>query len=293
MDPRGRAYVDAAFSDWDSVRKNHKDEADKIVNDAYKQFQEVSKSGLSLETASKAYEVLADLSKKIASLASGAVSDILDNHPQAKEKFGGSIQQLQSMGEQYGPEAKKQVDETWSKMKDILAGGFSAANLEKARKLIEERVQQVKKLGDDAWKKGMEEAKPYLDKNPKVQELIEKNTDALKQGNLKELFDKLRSAVESKDLGDLEKYVNDAADKAKSKGADAAGALSLDKYLKMVPQGEEVLPKLQQIGQIADKHKEEGEKLLKETVEELKQVLEKKWQKAQDIVHDSSKKDIK
>ena len=287
--PGGRAYVDAAFKDWDSVKENQKEEADKLVNDAYKQFQDVSKSGLSLETASKAYDVLADLSKKIASLAGGAISDILDNHPQVKEKFGGSIEQLQSMGEQYGPEAKKQVDETWSKMKDIFAGGFSAASLEKARQLIEDNVQQIKKLGNEAWKKGLEEAKPLLDKNPKAKELIEKNSDALKQGNIKELFDKLHSAVQSNDLGDLEKYVGAAADKVKSKGADVASNLNLDKYLKMLPQGDEILPKLQQIGQIAEKHKDEGEKLLKETMEDLKKVLEKQSQKAEDIVRDAKK----
>lgn len=193
------------------------------------------------------------------------------------------------MGEQYGPEAKKQVDETWCKLKYIFAGGFSATSLEKARQLIKEKVQQVRKLGDQAWKKGLEEAKPYLDKSPKAKELIEKNSDALMQGNLKELFDKLRSAVQSNDMGDLEDYVNDAVDKAKSTGADAGGASSLDKYMKMLPQGDEILPELQQIGQIAEKHKEEGEQLLKETVEDLKKVLEKQSQKAQDIVREAKK----
>lgn len=287
--PGGRAYLDAAFKDWETVRENHKDEVDEIVNDAYKKLQDLSKSGLSLETASKAYESLLDMFKQIADLSADAISDILDNHPQVKKQFGGSIQQLQDMGRNYGPEAKKQVDETWSQIKDIFAGGFSASNIDKARKLAEDKLQQVKKLGDDAWKKGLEEAKPYLDKNPKAKELIEQNEDALKQGNMKELFDKVRSAVDSGDLGGLSKYVNGAVDKAKSKGSDVASSFGLDKYLKMITQDGEIMPKLQQIGQIAEKHKQEGEKLLKETIEELKQVLDKKSQKAKEIVDQAKK----
>ncbi|KAM5344979.1 hypothetical protein ACJ41O_010841 [Fusarium nematophilum] len=291
--PGGRAYVDAAFSDWDKVRENNKDEADKLVNDAYKQFQDLSKSGLSLETAYKAYDVLADLSKKIANLAGDALSDILDNHPQVKEKLGGNVDQLKQLGDQYGPEAKKQVDETWRQVKDVLAGGFSASSIAKAKQLIDEKTEQVKKLGEEAWKKGLEEAKPYLDKSPKVKELVEKNADVLKQGNAKEVFDKAKSAADSGDLGDLEKYVKDAADKAKSKGSELAdGWVDLDKYIKQIPNGEDVLQKLQQLGEVADKHKEEGERLFQETVEELRKVLEKKSEKAQEIA-DNAKKEAK
>lgn len=291
--PGGRAYVDTAFKDFDTVRENHREEADQLVNDAYKQFQEVAKSGLSMETATKAYDALADLSKKIGALAGDAITDILDNHPELKEKVGGNVDQLKQMGEQYGPDAKKQVDETWQQVRDVMAGGLSAANLNKARKLIEEKVEQVKKLGDEAWKKGLEQAKPYLEKNPKIKELVEKNADALKQGNYKELFEKAKSAAESGDMGGLEDYVNGAVDKAKSKGSQLSGGWGgLDQYFKMIPQGSEILPKLQQLSEIAEKHKGDGEKLLKETMDELKEVLNKKSQKAQEIV-DSAKKESK
>ncbi|KAI1811484.1 hypothetical protein GGS20DRAFT_562675 [Poronia punctata] len=286
--PGGRQYVDAVFKDVETLKDNHRDEVNQIVSDAYKQFQDLSKSGLSLESASKAYNILADVGKRFAELAGDALTDILDNHPQAKEKFGGTIDQLKEMGENYGPEANKQVDETWKQAKEILAGGFTAANIDKARRLVEEKIQQVKKLGDEAWNKGLESAKPYLDKNPKVKELVEKNADALKQGNAKELFEQAKKAVESGDLGDLEKYV----DKAKSKGEQAASSFGLDEYFKMIPSGSEILEKVKQLRDVAENHKEEGEKLLKETTEELKQVLDKKSEKAKEIA-EKAKKDAK
>lgn len=301
--PGGRGFVDTAFKDVETVRENHRDDVDNIISDGYKQFQDLSKAGLSMETATRAYDTLADLAKKIADLSVDAVSDIADNHPEIKEKLGGNMDKLKAMGEEYGPEAKKQVDETWRQVKEIFAGGFSAANLDKARTLINEKVEQVQKLGDEAWSKGLDAAKPLLDKNPKVKELIEKNADALKQGNVKELFDKAKASVDSGKLEDLEKYVKgavdkvkskgeEAASKAKSKGEEAAGDWGLDKYFDMLPEGSEVLPKLQQISKIASEHKDQGEKLLKETMDELKKLLEQKAKKAQDIV-DSAKNEAK
>ncbi|KAL7918958.1 hypothetical protein ACQKWADRAFT_302755 [Trichoderma austrokoningii] len=286
--PGGRGFVDAAFKDWETVRKEHAEEADKIVGDAYKKFQDISRSGLGIETVSRAFDALADLAKQIASLMGDALSDVVDNHPQLKEKLGGNIARLKEMGEQYGPEAKKQVDETWSQVRDIFAGGFGAASLAKAKQLIEEKTERVQKLGDEAWKKGLEEAKPLLDKSPKVKELVEKNADVLKRGQIKDVFDRVRNAVKSGDLGDLEKYVEQAKEKIGDKAGES-GWGSLNQYLDKVPQGSDVLRQLEEMGRVAQEHKEEGEKLLKETVGDIQKVLEEKSKKAKDIV-DSAKK---
>ncbi|KLU86307.1 hypothetical protein MAPG_05322 [Magnaporthiopsis poae ATCC 64411] len=289
--PGGRAYVEAAFADVDKIRENHSDEADKIVQDAYKKLQDASKAGFSLEAASKAWDVLAEVSQRVAELAGDAAGDVLDNHPKLKERLGGSVDQLRQMGEQYGPEAKKLVDETWAQVRDIASGGLSAENINKARKLVDEKMQQVQKLGDEAWKKAFEQAKPLFEKSPKVKKIIEENADALKKGNTKELFDKARSAVESGETGDLEKYVGQAVDKAKkaSGGGSSIMGGGLEEYLGKIPNGSDILPKLQQLGEVAMKHKEEGEQLLKETVEELKKVLEQKAKQAEEIAEKAKK----
>ncbi|KAK7991065.1 hypothetical protein PG990_015345 [Apiospora arundinis] len=292
--PGGRQYVDMAFKDLETVRENNKDEADKLVNDAYKQFQGLAKSGLSLETARKAYDMLADLSKKLANLAGNSIGDLMDNHPDLKKQIGPHVEQLKQMGDQYGPEAKKQVDETWAQMADIFKSGFSVASVDKARKLIQEKTEQVKKLGDQAWTKGIEQAKPYLEKYPEAKKLLEENEDALKQGNTTELFKQLSSSLEKKDFSGFEKYVKQTVDDAKSKGQQAGKSfgLDLDSYFQMIPQGGEILPKLKQMKEVAEKHQEEGEKLLKETMDEIKQVLDKKSQRAQEII-DKAKKESK
>ncbi|KAI1828211.1 hypothetical protein F4861DRAFT_489163 [Xylaria intraflava] len=286
--PGGRDYVDSAFKDIETLKENHREDVNDIISDAYTQFQDLSKLGFSLEAASKAYNILTDLTKKLGALAGNALGDILDNHPQAKEKFGGSVDKLREMGENYGPEAKKQVDQTWEQAQKMLRGGVSAGNLDRVRRLVEDKIQQVKKLGDEAWDKGMKEAKPYLDKNPKVKELIENNASALKQGNAKEVFEQAKNAVESGDTGALEDYVN----QAKSKGKQAASNFGIDQYFNMIPSGSDILEKVNNLREVAEKYEDEGEKLLEETTEELKQVLEKKSEKAKEIT-EKAKKDTK
>jgi gas vesicle protein len=287
--PGGRQFVDAAFKDVETVQKNHKDEADKILNDAYKQLQSVSKQGLTMAAATQAFEVLADISKKLAELAGDALEDIVDNHPQVKERLGGSIDQLKQLGQQYGPEAKKVVDGTWKEMKDIFGQGFGPESVNKARKLVEQKVEELKKFADEAWQKGLEQAKPILDKNPKVKELIEKNADALKQGNAKELFDRAKEAVETNNIGNLEEYVNGALKKAKTEGSKYAESFGLEKYFDLIPEGSDVWEKIKQLKQVADKHSKEGQQLLEETKEEVKRVLEDKSKKAQDIAEKAKK----
>ena len=171
-----------------------------------------------------------------------------------------------------------------------MKGGFSAENMDKARKIVTEKVQKLGELRDKVWEKAYEEAKPYLEKNPKVKEMLEKNIDDLRKGDAKELFNKAKEAIQSGDLGDLDKYVKGAVDKAKSKSSELAGSWGdMDKYIKMIPDGDKVLPKLQQLREVADKHKDEGEKLIKEAFSEIANVLEKKTQEARDLVDKAAK----
>jgi uncharacterized protein Yka (UPF0111/DUF47 family) len=292
--PGGRAYVDAAFKDLDTLRQNHGDDVDKIVTDAYRRIQDVSKQGLNLDTAAKVYDVLADVTKQLGSVAGDSFADILDNHPQLKDKVGPGIDQLKQMGEEYGPEAKKAVDETWGQVKDILAGGFSVQSAAKIKQLVDEKREQIKKLGDQAWSNGLEQAKPFLEKNPQLKELVENNADLLKEGNATELFNQVKKAAEGGKLGDLEEYVNKAVDKAKSKGSKAASSFGgqYEQFFKMIPEGSEIMPKLHQLSQVFKEHSKEGEELLKETAEDLKKLLEEKTKKAQKLA-ESAKKDAK
>jgi len=284
--PGGKGYVDTVFNDISSVQEKHGPEVDRIVKEAYDDFKGISHEGLSAETAYKAWEILSKHMKRIGELASDSMEQIVNNHPMLKEKVGGNMDQLKKMGENYGPEAKKQVEETWEQVQDVLKGGFSASTIPKIQSLVQDKVQKMQEFGNKAWEKGMEQAKPYLDKSPKVKELIEKNTSSLKQGNVTELYSKIKDAVQSGSTGNLEQYIKSATDKAQQ-GRSGGG---LESWMKMIPGGGEIMPQLSQLQQIASEHGEEAEKIAKSTFDEIQQVLQKKVTEAQNLANKAKKK---
>lgn len=287
--PGAKKYVDSAFDDIDAVQKKHGSKVQKIVSDAYSEIASATnEKGSMTEKAQKSWEILEKYLEQLSKLASESASDILDNHPELKEKVGGNLDQLKAMGDKYGPQAKKQVDETWDQISDIIKTGVSAETIEKIRKLIEEKTELVKKAGDDLWKKGMEQAKPLLDKSPQAKELIEKNADALKQGNVVQLYSAIKESVNSGNMDQLEKYVKDATEKTKQSGVGK----EIQKYAKMIPGGDQILPKLSQLQEVAKKHGDEAEKILKETYKEIADVLSKRIEQTEKLA-DKAQKDAK
>jgi cell division septum initiation protein DivIVA len=286
--PGAKTYVDSAFDDLDAIRAKHGEEVDKIVSEAYEEMRQVlGKGDMSLVTAHKTWDVITKHMSRIAELAGDASQQIMDNHPALKEKLGGNIDKLKEYGDKYGPEAKKEVDRTWQQISDVVKTGVSASNIEKIRSIVQEKVDKLKKMGDEAWDKGMEQAKPYLDKNPQVKKIVEENKDALKGGNVQELYERVKSAVEKGDTGDLESYVKSAANMAKQSGLG-----DYEKYLKQIPGGDQILPKLSQLQEVAQKHGDEAQKILKDAVSEISQILQKKGDEAAKLA-DKAKEDSK
>ncbi|KAL2044890.1 hypothetical protein N7G274_002665 [Stereocaulon virgatum] len=290
--PGASGYIDSAFDDIDAIRRKHGKEVDSIIKDAYNELKDVSQEGMSVATAQKSWNVLQTHLKKIGDLAGDAAQDIINNHPQLKEKVGGNIDQLKQMGDKYGPEAKKQVDETWDQIKQIMKSGVSTSTIPKIQKLVQDKIQRIQELGGKVWDQGMEKAKPFLEKSPEVKDMVEKNADQLKkQGNVQELYEKVKEAVESGNSDKLKEYVQSAVDKVK-KGNSGGGGGGLEGYLKVIPGGSEILPKLSEMQKYAQEHGEEAEKIAKDTIKEIEQVLQKKIGEAKDLAQ-KAKKDAK
>jgi len=286
--PGAKPYVDSAFNDLDKVQAKHGDEVDKIVNNAYKELKAATKSGLSMETAVKAWSILEKTMSQLGELAKDSAGEIIDEHPELKEKLGGGLDQLKGMADSYGPEAKKELDQTYQQIKDVVKGGVSVETINKVKKLIEEKTEKVRKMGDEAWKKGLEQAKPYLDKNPDVKKLVEENADTLKQGNVSEIFAKVKDAVSSGNIDSLQDYVKQAGEKAKQSGFGK----NIEQYAKMIPGGDQILPKLMKLQEVAKTRGDDAEKILKEAFKDVQDVLNKKTDELEKLA-DSAKKEAK
>lgn len=283
--PGAKQYVDKAFDDLDTVQQKHGPEVNKIVGDAYDEIKGLGleSKGFSVEGATKTWSIIQKYLGKLGDLAGDAAGDILENHPEMKEKFGGQLDQLKSMGDQYGPEAKKQVEHTWGQVQDILKGGIGLGSADKIKKLVEEKIQQVREMGDQAWDKGMEQAKPLLDKQPELKKMVEQNVDKLKQNaNLGQLFEMAQKALSSGDTKDIEQYVKSTLGKAKQ---GASESFNFD----AIPGGSEIMPKLKQLQEIASKHGDDAQKLLKDTFGEIQQVLQNKVKEGEKLADKASK----
>ncbi|KAL3420733.1 hypothetical protein PVAG01_07178 [Phlyctema vagabunda] len=286
--PGAKSYVDKAFNDLDKIENKHRGELDKIASNAYTELKDATKSGMSVETAQKTWEIVEKYMGQVAELATDSASEILDNHPELKDKVGGNLDQLKSMADSYGPDAKKELDRTYSQIKEVVAGGVGVGTIAKIKQIVDEKVEKMKSLGDEAWKKGLEQAKPYLDKSPKAKELLEKNADALKQGNFSELFEKVKQSADTGNTDSLESFVKEAGEKVKKSGAGK----NLESYAKMIPGGDKIFPKLQQLQEVAQKHGDDAEKILQGAYNDITEVLNKRVGQAEKLA-DKAAKDAK
>ncbi|KAL8696025.1 MAG: hypothetical protein Q9201_007858 [Fulgogasparrea decipioides] len=207
--PGARGYIDTFFNDIDAIHKKHRKEVDSIVTDAYNELKEAVGS----ECMSVSLKVLQKYMKRLGDLAGDATEEILDNHPQLNEKVGGNINQLKQMGDRYGPEAKKQIDETYNQIGDIIKNGVTASTIPRIQSLVQYKMQKVREMGNKLWDQGMEKAKPFLDKSPEAKKVIEENKEQLKQGNAQELYEKIKESVQSGNPDTLKDYVRDTVNK--------------------------------------------------------------------------------
>ena len=291
--PGASGYVDSAFDDLDAVRNKHGKEVDNIIKEAYAELKDISQEGMSMTSAQKAWDILQKHLQRIGELAGDAASDIVNNHPALKEKVGGNLDQLKQMGDKYGPQAKKQVDETWDQIREIVKGGVSTSTIPKIQSLVQEKMQKIQELGGKVWDQGMEKAQPYLDKSPEVKNLVEENKEKLKkQGNVQELYEKVKEAVQSGNTDSLKQYVQNAVKKAGQSSDGGGGGGGLEKYINMVPGGGEIIPKLTQLQKMTQEHGEEAEKIAKDTFKEIQGVLQRKIGEAEQLAH-KAKQDVK
>lgn len=166
-------------------------------------------TSLGIETINDIWAILSKRLGQLTDLAGDASQQIIDNHPELKEKLGGQFDQLKQLGDRLGPEAKKQVDDTFNEVSKIVKSGASADAVTRAYKLLQEKTQDLKQLGDKSWDAGYEQIKPLLEKNQDVKKFVEQNLDTIKSGNVSDIVDKVRAAVQSGSTRGLEQYVQE------------------------------------------------------------------------------------
>ncbi|KDQ57699.1 hypothetical protein JAAARDRAFT_207184 [Jaapia argillacea MUCL 33604] len=303
-------YIDSTFDSFDELAEKHGDEVNAIARRGYDEIQAIVKERgkkADLETATKVMGVIQRQSRELQELAKKAGQDvfepILEKHPEIKEKLGGGYQQLRDLAEKQGPEAQRIYDDTKKQVMEIFSKGFSQDAVSQASSLIQSKTSEVRKLGEssaqDAWKKAMDQARPYLEKLPEVRQQLEDNSGKLVSAavafsggsSTQEIFEKVKSVAEAKGgvqkekVDELKKFIMSKVDEAEERGSAGMekGWQALETFIKTVPGGNEMLektPDVQVLIKLSQERGEEAKQLAQETYRDLLKVLEDKAQKA-------------
>lgn len=124
------------------------------------------------------------IQKLSSELTGNALKPYLDKNPQLRDAVYESIEQLNSFGAKYGPEAQKLAEDTVKQIKDIADQGINVTSIAKASALAKSKLAEIQKLGakagSEAYSKAAESARPFLEKAPDVQKYLEEKIGGLK-----------------------------------------------------------------------------------------------------------------
>lgn len=79
----------------------------------------------------------------------------MDNNSELKKKVAGNLDQLKSMVNSYGPEARRGLDQTYSQTREVIAGSIGIGTVGEVTQIVQEKYEKVKQMRDEAWEKEM------------------------------------------------------------------------------------------------------------------------------------------
>lgn len=283
--PGGREFVENAFKDLERVREKHETEVNEIVRGTYEELRDVStRKGTSLETVNETWYILSRRLEELSSLAGDVAEQILDSHPEMRDRLDGSFEQLRRLGDRLGPGAKREVDETFCEVSNIVKQGVSDGTVDRISRIVQDKARQIKSRSEQAWYVAMEQMQPMLERNPRVKRIVDENVDTLRQGRAKEVSDKIRQAVMSGSTGELERYIKDITKKSQQHSSG-----SLSNWLSRLPDGSKILPALQQLKEATETKSADAEQLARETLNDVSRILDQRTRQAEGLLRTRSR----
>ncbi|KAL8684432.1 MAG: hypothetical protein Q9218_008300, partial [Villophora microphyllina] len=89
----------------------------------------------------------------------------------------------------------------------------------------------------------------------------------------------------------LKDYVQNTVNKVKkSSSGGGGGGGGLEQYLNMIPGGGEIMPQLTKMYQITEEHGDDAQKIAKEAIKEIEDVLKRRVGEAQDLAKKANEK---
>lgn len=318
--PGAGPAVNAAFQELDKLSESHGEEVNKILLETYQELRGViDNGGFDRKTGEQVTDILKRRAKQMKELSKDAGHKILEDNPKLKEQVGNGVDQLRQLGKTYGPEAQRVVDETYSQVQDILAQGMTPQGVYRATNLVQDKIKEVKQMGkkaaETAWNEGSKEMQQYMDKLPSgVRGVLDDNMQSLKDlalsggistSMIPQIFNRVKEAASegSDSLEDTQQF-KEFVDEVTKKAQSNSGLLNMnlgdnegwqktlqvaEEYLKSIPGGEKALRETPSFNEFVDLTKKKGpeaERLAKETMQEISDVLSKRLDEAKKLLEE-------
>ncbi|KAJ3149708.1 hypothetical protein HDU86_006885 [Geranomyces michiganensis] len=300
--------LNKGFSQLDELAETHGDEVNELVHKLYADLQKLAKKGFNEDTLKEAVELvqkrLKEAQKLGVKIGSDATDKVLASNPELKKSVESGINELKDMVDV--PEVEKILHDTYAELKKMAEKGFTPETVVAAGLLVKTQVGKAQeiagKVGDAAWDKAADAAKPYLDKMPEVQKLLDGKLDDVKkiarenggpeaEKIITDLYDELKKisekGVNKKTIAEASKLVETKVAEAMKLGGGVAAKASdfaWDKaseaakpYLDKMPEVQKLLDgKLGDLQKLAEKNGgPELEKIVKDLYAELKKIADK------------------
>ena len=159
--PGSAPFLGKVFDQIEQISKEHGDDVKKIFDETYKDFEKLGKQGgLDAQTASKAVEILskrvAELQELAGSAGGDAYNKLISDNPKLKDqisKYYDEFKGVVDKAKEKKPDAEKLLKDTSSELVKIFKdGGVSEDSVNKAKKLLQGKADEAKKLGEEVAK---------------------------------------------------------------------------------------------------------------------------------------------
>ncbi|KAK4047583.1 hypothetical protein OIO90_006124 [Microbotryomycetes sp. JL221] len=312
--PGAGGIVDASFDQLDKLAKEHGPEVEKVVKETYNDVVSAAQSGkdASEKIAKALQEAAGKIQRLVGQQGEKLLSSVKDKFPEAGNALSQQYEELSKLADKHGPEASRIASSFYNDASSIITmGGLNPQTLEKVQNLLKDKTNEVREFsqraGKDAWQASQKSAQPLLDKMPDVSKLVDENIDKLsnvvgqdKTKAVKELYAELEKIGKSgKSLDDMrseaQKLVESKVgtfDDLKKKASNSGNDLK-DQAFKYIESATGLSGlstiDLKGLKEVAEKHGDEGRKILDSTYDEIKQILQKKSEEAKKVGEQAAK----
>ncbi|KAI5365810.1 hypothetical protein Slin14017_G034500 [Septoria linicola] len=275
--PGGREYIQKCFDKMADIRRSHEMEVNNIARDTYEELRAVAckKGSSSLDRVNETWYILSRRMDQISRLAGDQAQQMLDRHPELREELNGSLDRLRLLGNHLGPGAKKQVDDTFDRMSELVKQGVDLTTGPQLKKLVDEKTRELAWRKEKAWQAAIEQLQPLLDRNPHVHAIFTQNLGILQQGRAKDVMEKVRQAVLSGSTGELDRYIKSLTQKS-----EEASSRCLSSWLTRKPEGSQILSHLQALKSVSEIKSPAAEQIVKVTLLDVSTLLERRAREA-------------